>query len=210
MKPSTFFLALTLIYLFTTPSLSSRSIVDDTVVYDREGNQLQKDAFYFISPPIRGPLGDSVKLTRPFGGNETCNEAYVIQPFFTPYPATPFSFTPVDSDVIKLGSPLAIQSTDSPCEGSTVWKVSSLTGPIISGNIITTGGIINTPSSCLRITKPEVPRFGGYIFEYCPYLCGPGFRICQPLGNNMGLLSPNAETPFEFVLNKASESAAAI
>nr|XP_043615525.1 miraculin-like [Erigeron canadensis] len=209
MKPATFFHAL--ILLSTKHLLFSEATVDDTLVYDREGNQLQKHASYFISPPIRGPLGDSVTLATPIGENQTCTEADVVQVFLNYAPSTPFTFTPValNEDVVKLRYPLAIQSTESPCDGSTVWKVSSRTG-VVSGNIITTGGVINTPSSCLRITKPQEPKFqNSYMFEYCPNLCGAAPKICLPIGNSMGHLSPNGE-PFEFVLDKASESAAIV
>lgn len=218
MKPATFFFALTtlMIPLFTTPSvLSSRARGDDTtLVLDVEGNPLEKDSLYVISPPIWGPLGGSVMLVNPNGENQTCSEADVVQyPFEIGPPATPFTFTPVDlnEDLIKLGNPLAIQSpTVNPCEGSsTVWKVTSRIG--ILGRIITTGGIFNTPDSCLRITKPEAPLFPySYIFEYCPFLCGPGVRLCQPIGiypsNDESHLSPNGVSFFEFVLKKVASA----
>nr|XP_043615504.1 miraculin-like [Erigeron canadensis] len=208
MKPATLFLALNLILLFTKHSLS---LMDDILVYDSEGNQLQKNASYFISPPIRGPLGVPVMLAIPHGVNGTCNEADVVQYRFVLGPSTPFTFTPVahSEDVVKLGYPLAIQSTDNPCRGSSIWKVSSRTG-VVSGDIITTGGVKNKPSSCLRITKPQNPMFlDTYMFEYCPNLCGAGPKICLPIGNYMGHLSPRGK-PFEFVLNKVSESVATV
>lgn len=217
MKPATLFLALTLIPLFTTPSLSSRVRVDDTLVLDAEGNPLEKDSLYVISPPIWGPLGGSVTLVNPNGENQTCSEADVVQyPFEIGPPATPFTFTPVDlkEDRIRLGYPLAIQSPIvNPCEGSsTVWKVSSRIG--ILRSIITTGGIFNTPDSCLRITKPQSLLFPySYIFEYCPFLCGPGVKLCQPIGIYRSFdeshLSPNGVPPFEFVLKKLPSASAA-
>ncbi|NBH31865.1 hypothetical protein D3Z30_13105 [Staphylococcus warneri] len=212
MKPATFFLALTLILFFTTHSVSSRAIVDDTIVYDIYGNPLEKDASYYISPFIWA-FGGGVTLGSPNEINGTC-VADVIQSPFEVEHGTPFTFTPVavpiGKDVIELGKPLAIQSpTENPCEeASTVWKVSTLDG----SGIITTGGIIDTPTSCLRITKPEAPRSSGtYSFEYCPYLCGPGFRICYPIGlymsNGQRHLSPRASSIFEFVFTKAPEPA---
>lgn len=155
MKPATFFFALTtlMIPLFTTASvLSSRARGDDTtLVLDVEGNPLEKDSLYIISPPVWGALGGSVMLVNPNGENQTCSEADVVQyPLDIGPPATPFTFTPVNlnEDRIKLGYPLAIQSpTVNPCEGSsTVWKVSSRIG--ILDRIITTGGIFNTPDTC--------------------------------------------------------------
>ena len=188
--------------------------VDDTLVFDVEGNPLEKDSLYVISPPIWGPLGGSVTLVNPNGENQTCSEADVVQvPFSLGPPATPFTFTPVDlkEDRIKLGYPLAIQSpTVNQCEGSTVWKVSSRIG--ILASIITTGGILNTADSCLRITKPHGLLFPfSYIFEYCPFLCGAGFKMCRPIGIYRSYaeshLSPNGGSSFEFILKKvASES----
>ncbi|NBH31950.1 Kunitz family serine protease inhibitor, partial [Staphylococcus warneri] len=147
--------------------------------------------------------------------NETC-EADVLQSPFDLDPGTPFTFTPVDNeDVIKLGYPVAIQSpTENPCKyGSTVWKLSSRNE--VPAEIITTGGIINTPLSCLRITRPRAPAFPAldtYTLESCPFMCGVGgIKICKPIGtytsNYQRHLSPNAEWPFEFILIKASESA---
>nr|XP_043615471.1 kunitz trypsin inhibitor 5-like [Erigeron canadensis] len=214
MKPTTIFFALTLIFLSTKPSQSSRSIFDDTVVYDASGNPLEKDATYFISPPIWGPLGGRVMLSSALGYNQTC-AADVLQSPFEVAPGTPFTFTPVSplqEDAIKLGYPVAIQSpTENPCEeGSTVWKVSTRIG--VYAEIITTGGTINTPDSCIRITRPRDPLFPySYALEYCPFMCGAGFKICKPIGiytsNHKAHLSPSGSS-FEIVFLKASGSAA--
>ncbi|NBH31907.1 hypothetical protein D3Z30_13345, partial [Staphylococcus warneri] len=179
-------------------------------MYDASGNPLEKDASYFISPPVWGPLGGSVTLGTTLNEvNGTCVVDVIQKPNDLFSPGTPFTFTPVDlnQDVIKLGYPVAIQSpTVNPCkEGSTVWKVSTNDG----SGIITTGGIINTPNSCLRISRPRAPLFPfSYALEYCPFMCGAGFRICYPIGismiNGQAHLSPKG-SPFEIVLLKVSE-----
>nr|XP_043615459.1 kunitz-type trypsin inhibitor-like 1 protein [Erigeron canadensis] len=187
--------------------------MDNSVVYDASGNPLEKDATYFISPPIWGPLGGRVMLSNALGNNKTC-AADVLQSPFEVSPGTPFTFTsvsPLQEDAIKLGYPVAIQSpTENPCkEGSTVWKVSTRIG--VYAQIITTGGTLNTPDSCIRITKPQDPLFlNSYIFEYCPFMCGAGPKICKPIGtymsNHQAHLSPSGSS-FEIVFVKASESA---
>ncbi|GKF35055.1 Kunitz trypsin inhibitor 2 [Tanacetum coccineum] len=211
MKPTTLFLVSVILFLFTSPSLStSIPTVDDDIVLDGIGNPLLKDVGYIISPLVSGPIGGTVKLATPLN-NQTC-EADVVQDPFELYIGTPFTFTPVNrsEEFVKLGSPLAIQSpTENPCGKSTVWQVSSREGVV--AQIITTGGIVNTGPSCFRISKPQQQLLGyDYIIEHCPYLCG-GAKICRQVGvfrssSSVRHLSTNG-VPFQSVFNKDCESA---
>ncbi|GJU98508.1 hypothetical protein Tco_1327779 [Tanacetum coccineum] len=107
MKPTTLFLVSVLLFLFTSPSLStSIPTVDDDIVLDDIGNPLLKDVDYIISPPVSGPsrpIGGTVKLATPLN-NQTC-EADVVQDPFELYIGTPFTFTPVNhsEEFVKLG-----------------------------------------------------------------------------------------------------------
>ncbi|GJS38594.1 miraculin-like protein [Tanacetum coccineum] len=187
MNSATLFLVSVLIFVFTSPSLSTSILsVDDDIVLDYDGNPLEKDVGYVISLPGSRALGGTVWLTPPVENSEPC-EADVILVRVFPISGTPFTFTPVNAseDLIKVGSGLAIQSpTQDPCGDTTVWKGSYREG--LFNSIITTGGIPDTTESCFRIKKSTpIPYLATpYEFEYCTGVCGPTkiAKRCYPVG----------------------------